>query len=276
VEADGFFLEIGIWRGAWIISQLINSEKDYGIGIDPYKGLDRAKKVFQENLTRYELNERFSLFESAVQLKKIFPDIRFSVCHIDGEHTEDAVSEDLKFTSENLSYDGIIIVDDYTSLEHPGIGSAVIEFLSAREFAAFMISKNKIYLCRKVFHEKTYNVTRNLLKENNFNFLDSIDFSEMYHSEISGIKDLKKPTVCGSPVLLVKNNSKLNEMVVLLDPNNGETSTPLTRRMFKILKRVLRKLISNVLNQLTPKLFNKLELFITKKWVAIRSASRMP
>jgi hypothetical protein len=74
----------------------------------------------------------------------------FRFIHIDGEHTGEAVNNDLRLASLWLSDAGAICLDDFFNPMYPQLTSAVFEFLATHrhELTLFLCGHNKGYLCR--------------------------------------------------------------------------------------------------------------------------------
>ena len=70
--------------------------------------------------------------------------------HIDGEHTGEAVVNDLRLAELALHDEGIICLDDFFSPMYPQITAAAFEFLSTHrhQLTLFLCGHNKGYLCR--------------------------------------------------------------------------------------------------------------------------------
>lgn len=153
LEACETVLEVGVWKGAWTSVILVNFPQVRVDGVDPYPGSASVRTEMEARLTNLGISDRFRL---AVSLKELPPEVRYSMIHIDGEHSEQAVTEDLAFASEHLVSDGVIIADDYRHSWFPGITSALFRFLNAGEFKLFAVSGNKAYLARTPYADKYY------------------------------------------------------------------------------------------------------------------------
>jgi glycosyltransferase involved in cell wall biosynthesis/predicted O-methyltransferase YrrM len=77
----------------------------------------------------------------------------FRWIHIDGEHSGEAVDNDLGVACELLQPDGIVSVDDFFLWTYPQVTRAVFRFLEARPDALtlFLCGFNKAYLARPAF-----------------------------------------------------------------------------------------------------------------------------
>jgi hypothetical protein len=75
---------------------------------------------------------------------------RFRWIHIDGEHTGEAVANDLRLATFALHDRGVICLDDFFSPRYPQLTAATFHFLAAHphELTLFLCGHNKGYLCR--------------------------------------------------------------------------------------------------------------------------------
>jgi predicted O-methyltransferase YrrM len=73
--------------------------------------------------------------------------------HIDGCHEHRAVYLDLFNFSQHMTDDGIIVLDDYTDPEYPGVNSGATQFLLENiDWCIFAIGQNKCYLCKNRYY----------------------------------------------------------------------------------------------------------------------------
>jgi len=139
-------LEIGVWKGAWISVMLKNEPTLEGVGVDPYPGgAAFAQKILMSRLQELGVHRRFVHYRHVRDVKA---DARFALVHIDGEHSEEAVSRDLVFAKSVLHEDGVIVVDDFRHRAFPGIPSAMFRFCEAEGIRLFLVSDSKAYLSR--------------------------------------------------------------------------------------------------------------------------------
>jgi len=75
---------------------------------------------------------------------------RFRWFHIDGEHTGQALTNDLRLALRWLDDHGIACIDDFFSPMYPQLTQAVFRFVDAHphELTPFLVGYNKCYLCR--------------------------------------------------------------------------------------------------------------------------------
>ncbi|CAN5162430.1 hypothetical protein BH09ACT5_BH09ACT5_24230 [soil metagenome] len=159
-------LEVGVWKGGWSLTLAVNCPSAVFTGIDPYPG---SFAPVRERLlsSSQRVGGRFHLLESWAELDSelIGMTSGFDVIHLDGEHTEPAMAQDLTRAAGVLAPDGVIIVDDIAHPYFPGIASATYRFLDEQGFAVFLYSEHKAYLARRQFHAGWLECVRAMLAE---------------------------------------------------------------------------------------------------------------
>jgi len=146
---------------------LNNLKKLQCVAIDPYPGLNDIKNIFLDNLRTHNLQDRVELKASYSSIT----DNNFSLIHIDGEHSELAVTKDCNFAIANLSNRGLIVVDDIWHPRFPGIISAVMKIIHLNKLTPFLASRNKMYLCLPDDYQYFYNYSISLFHTNAIPFL---------------------------------------------------------------------------------------------------------
>ncbi len=78
---------------------------------------------------------------------------KFRFMHIDGEHTGEAIANDLDVASLLVAPDGIVAIDDFFSPLYPQITESVFRYLSKHpyQFTLFLCGFGKAYLARPKF-----------------------------------------------------------------------------------------------------------------------------
>jgi hypothetical protein len=178
-------MEIGVYKGGWALTTLLNSNSHKVYGIDPYPGLESIHSDLKSHIIKLQLASRFFLFDSKTEFLNKNSNLlnSFSIIHIDGEHTESAVQSDLEFAIKLLDENGIIIVDDFFDRRFPGVSSALLFFMKAYDFRIYLITDHKAYLCKSSIHENMFNKNLTLLTEFGLNFSTGFPkgaFSENY------------------------------------------------------------------------------------------------
>ena len=190
------FLEIGVFRGAFAQIALTNHENATMTGVDPYP-LPDAREVREEmwmGLTSLGLDRRFELFDSTASV----PTFRkFCLIHVDGEHTETAVLNDLRFSAERLQPGGVLVVDDVRHRWFPGIASAVFRFIEDSGYKILADTGQKFYLVRDADLNKAREAFR-------ATFGESLGIFDSWFDRAESARILQKPDVGGRPILMVE------------------------------------------------------------------------
>jgi predicted O-methyltransferase YrrM len=140
-------LEIGVWKGAWTSVVLRNVPGASVVGVDPYPGgAGSVREGMLRRLDSLSVSERFSLHSDVSDLD---PSSRFDLIHVDGDHSEDAVWEDLRRAEELLAPTGVIIVDDISHKWLPGVASATYRYCAGSDLRMFLLTNAKGYLARR-------------------------------------------------------------------------------------------------------------------------------
>jgi predicted O-methyltransferase YrrM len=132
------FVEIGCWFGrstAYLASRAAMAKKKVTIyAVDPWVGWIRGAP---ENVFVYFLDgmAQAGVIDIVVPLRmmsnravKLFNDQSVDFCFLDGDHTYEAVSEDVRNWFPKIRPGGILAGHDYASDEHVGVKRAVDEF----------------------------------------------------------------------------------------------------------------------------------------------------
>lgn len=216
-------LEVGIWQGAWLLTLARNTE---GItawaGIDPFPGQPWLRGDLLRKVEDQELTKRFSLFGSWQEMGDDETRDRFELIHVDGDHTEHGAGLDLLEASKVLSERGVIAVDDVCNPYYPGVASALHDFLRSQDYAVFLQTANKVYLCRSVDHSSWYARLDDHLGQSPL-----IIEHYPYELEASPPPYIERPTVQGRNVLLC------------LDRRNNEIALFGSHRRFRSLVKDL-------------------------------------
>jgi Methyltransferase domain len=147
----GNLMEIGVFKGKSATMAALHSHaNETCVLVDPMP-LDEVRQRIEhlapeaqchylQEMSQYLLRYPF-LTEAARDFRWI---------HIDGEHTAQAVSNDLSIAETLLSDRGILALDDFFSPCYPQITLALFRFLEANpgRLALILCGYNKGYLCR--------------------------------------------------------------------------------------------------------------------------------
>jgi SAM-dependent methyltransferase len=169
---DGVALEIGTWKGGWILTLLFNGNRRRGIAIDPYPNLDYIRDVFVKNSGEL-FGERVKLFDSLDSFRNsVNGNQTFDIIHLDGEHSQAATEKDLNFALECLKPDGLLIVDDFFYHDFPGVTAGVFSKLPNSGLSPFLFSEKKLYLCKTSEYETYYAKVREILQSLSIAFFE--------------------------------------------------------------------------------------------------------
>jgi methyltransferase family protein len=147
----GNLMEIGVYKGKSAVMAALHSQaNETCILVDPMPLDDvrqRIEYLVPQTQCQY-LQEKSQYLLRYAFLTEAARDFRW--IHIDGEHTAEAVSNDLSIAETLLCDRGILAVDDFFSPSYPQITLAVFRFLEANpnRLALILCGYNKGYLCR--------------------------------------------------------------------------------------------------------------------------------
>jgi hypothetical protein len=171
VPKDPKVLEIGVYRGGWLISLAENLPEMTAVGIDPYPENELIRQAFLEDLVKRGLSPRIFLYSSWENLLVDSQNhFRFDLIHIDGVHDESNVKADLVQAAELISEDGVIVVDDIFYHSYPGVTSATFQFILERDFSPFLFTQKKLYLCKSAKYASFYELTTKLFEDSHIPF----------------------------------------------------------------------------------------------------------
>lgn len=133
--------------------QQVNIEKSGKGDLEIFKrhaddlGLADRLHIIKGNSTRLIPSDLLALSKS-----------RFRMFSVDGGHTFDVVSSDMKLASDTLCDGGIILVDDYFNYGWPDVSYAVAKFAQAYDNPVFPFaaSSGKLYLTNSEWWARHY------------------------------------------------------------------------------------------------------------------------
>ena len=193
-------LEIGVWKGGWLV-QVVDAVPDaVGVGIDPYPGSPTLRQQVLERAAGRGLARRVVLVSTRAEAcaghcSGVQDHREYSVIHIDGLHVEEQVTEDLRYAMTHCGELGTVIVDDYLHPAYPGVASAMYQFLAEGQFAMFLATRNKAYLCRRKVHARRSAEIQQAMDGAGLVW-------ERYNGERSSVRYVQPPDVMGFPVTL--------------------------------------------------------------------------
>ena len=206
---QGNFCEIGVYKGGFILAMLENLPNLNAIAIDPYPNSEEIRNVFCQNLGERNLANRVELFDDYEKLAQC----EFDLIHIDGEHSEAAVRKDLKFALANLSSNGIVVIDDIRHPLFPGIISATLQVVHQGFLAPFLITRNKMFLCKPSEYISQFHRAKELLDQLKIPYSAGVKEGTILHGE-SAIISLSN-SINGYDQLVVENLTKFQQLILL-------------------------------------------------------------
>jgi hypothetical protein len=160
----GSIMEIGVFYGRSfaLMAKFLDPSKEVAIACDLFDidGITNDDSLQLRSFKSLLKHER--IHESSVRIikgdsSKLKPKellnmagpIRF--LSIDGSHEEHHVSGDAELALRILSGDGFIFFDDFFNHQYPGVTMAIMRILETwkSEVAPFLITKNKLFVCRR-------------------------------------------------------------------------------------------------------------------------------
>lgn len=192
-------LEVGVWKGAWSQTVLMNESRAEVCGIDPYPfpGGPAVRQGLETTMAKLGIASRFQLMSS---WESLAAPGAFDAIHIDGLHTEEAVQQDLLNSLGVMKPSSLIIIDDYRNTWYPGIAAAMWNFCRDYELRVVATTPAKAYLSPLANAgpisqslEESLSVIRGLQVHRNQEHLDP------------GLLDVQRPTALGFPVLRIES-----------------------------------------------------------------------
>jgi hypothetical protein len=154
----GDILEIGTYKGksgillswfpgesemTYLVDLFEEIKKETVIDAPEYSSLDLEGAT--KNLTKY--GNTFQLIPgNSIQLLSIVPHSKYRLIHIDGSHQYEVVAQDLMNTLQLLNTSGVIVLDDYSNSDYPGVASAFWECFANHKLEVICATKTRIYL----------------------------------------------------------------------------------------------------------------------------------
>ena len=234
-NSQGTLCEIGVYKGGFIMALLENLPNLNAIAVDPYPNSEEIRNVFVKNLEERNLANRVELFDDYESLAQR----EFDLIHIDGEHSESAVRKDLKFALANLSQNGIVVIDDIRHPLFPGIISATIQVVHQDFLAPFLITRNKMFLCKPSEYTSKFHQAQELLDQLKIPYSAGVTEGTILHGE-SAIINLSN-SINGYDQLVVENLTKFQQLILL-----GLENPVRSNKLKSILKSLTPPIITSV------------------------------
>ena len=161
---SGDVMEIGVFHGrtfGLLVASLAEVER--AVAVDPF-GSEQRKNAFLGNMKRLGIDSaRLDLWDMTSEDFSRTPDCsalegRVRFLSLDGGHSHDAVTVDLKISETVISAQGIVAFDDFFNPWYPEVTAALFDYLAGpASLVPFAISvnfgppsrgANKLFLCR--------------------------------------------------------------------------------------------------------------------------------
>lgn len=150
-KVTGNLLEIGVWNGkSALLSVLYAGAGEIQLLVDP-----RDLKEAVSNLRQVRADATIDVFQRISRALFKHPEYRnmlssFRWIHIDGKHTAQDVSVDLRLADELLNDTGVVVLDDFFNYGYPQVTQAVYQYLFTHphSFSLVLCGHMKGYLCR--------------------------------------------------------------------------------------------------------------------------------
>lgn len=179
------------------------------LAIDPYPNSDEIRDLLIANLEDRKLQDKVTLLGNYGSIDRQ----EFDLIHIDGEHSENAVFKDLEFATKNLSSKGIVIIDDIWHPLFPGIISATLIFVHQEILAPFLITRNKMYLCKPIEYNYHHNRAKNLVELHNIPYSGGVSEGSYLLGESAPYD--QSNSIKGYNQIVVKNLNRFQQSVLL-------------------------------------------------------------
>jgi hypothetical protein len=242
IEFSGkIFCEIGVWKGAFIKTFLTNMPDWRALGVDPWPGFEDAKAICLRNLELAGLSQSVKIVDSTQQAAG---NEKFDFFHIDGEHTESALTKDLDFALSRLSPNGFIAVDDIFHYDFPGIASATFKYIHEHRLAPFLFTGGKIFICREKDYLTFHNVTKDLLESRKIEFKTGFEDEGNLNQENS---------IRGHKQIMINLSENAYD---IFRKNNKIPRSPYMRR--KVVLGLIKTLVPPIIFRLPKYLFSHL------------------
>ena len=153
INKTGGCLEIGVHHGKlYILLNSVIDSKFSSYAVDIFSNQDLnidgsgngSLEIFKKNLMLFGL-----------MLKKRIGVGSMRFISIDGGHTAEHTINDLKISSELISNEGVVILDDILNHHWLGVIEGVVKFLDSKPtLIPFAIGHNKLYLSKLSFNHR--------------------------------------------------------------------------------------------------------------------------
>ena len=189
-NVKGNLFEIGTFQGksAILLGLLANNEK---VGLCDIFRTQKDKEAVIKHINVFFKDQGF--IEIYHKSSNDLLDSEFNNCrlfHIDGDHSYEQAYKDLKLASKLIIEQGIIIVDDFFNIDHPGVTEAAGKILAEdKTLSPLLIGFSKLFICKAEYYEWYINQL-NKTESHKFisNSLLRIEEKEFFNHKIKTLK----------------------------------------------------------------------------------------
>jgi Methyltransferase domain len=168
LDAHGHLAEIGVYRGrsaSLLATRARANEELYLVDVS-------RDAATEEMLARIVSRERVHFFGGRSSRLAAEPGLRAAErscrwVNVDGEHTGEAMWNDLDLAARWLDDRGVICVDDFFQPMYPQVTAATFDYLDRHKYALtlFLVGFYKAFICRPVFATRYLDAIRHGLAE---------------------------------------------------------------------------------------------------------------
>jgi hypothetical protein len=186
----GNFLEIGVFFGKSAVAiGYAKQDKEKIVLIDPFESLVNPSNNFNEDsqISLYQdltLKKMLNFFKFAHKFnpetyigssKDILPKMtqKFKFIHVDGAHNYLDVKMDIEYSLQLLSYRSLIVFDDYSHADYPGVTEAINEAIEEGIIVP-LLNTGKLYCCQPTSHADLSNLIEKYLNEDGFKVVKNL------------------------------------------------------------------------------------------------------
>jgi len=175
IGEEGSVVEIGVHHGKSFVPLAMSNEGARCYAIDIFERQDLNVDLsgkgdrdrFIQNIRKFGLDPDGVVVDARPSTEVSSEDILGSVgparfFHIDGGHTLDAVTNDIRLADAVLAEGGIVAIDDLFRPEWPDVSAGFFSwyFASPGNLVPFAMGQNKTYLCRPAARARYQEVLR--------------------------------------------------------------------------------------------------------------------
>ena len=178
INKTGGCLEIGVHHGKlYILLNSVIDSKFSSYAVDIFNNQDLnidgsgngSLEIFKKNLMLFGIHKGANTViiagdstDDGLMLRKRIGVGSMRFISIDGGHTAEHTINDLKISSELISNEGVVILDDILNHHWLGVIEGVVKFLDSKPtLIPFAIGHNKLYLSKLSFNHRYQSLFEN-------------------------------------------------------------------------------------------------------------------